>query len=55
MTITFEMDVVVADTEEPLSRSYYHADYDKMRTQLKDINWNAEFENTSGVQAWEIL
>ena len=52
MTVTFEMDVDAADTEEPLSRSYYHADYDTIRyINHKDIDWNAEFENTSGVQA----
>ncbi|XP_071482066.1 uncharacterized protein [Diadema antillarum] len=56
VTITFEMDVSnTQEEEEPITRSYYHADYDKMRSQLKDIDWNSSFENATGLQAWDIF
>ena len=54
MTITFNMDIKnMEPADELLSRSYYHADFDKMRKQLKDIDWSTKFENITGIQAWD--
>lgn len=56
VTLIFEIDGMPAKTvDEPLSRSYYHGDYDKMRSMLKKIDWYTKLNDISGAEAWDIF